>query len=102
MPVLCFIIHGIGTQTQEFFVPLRDGVLRELKGLVAERKRADSAAWQGVEAADLFQAYPLYWADVGTAQQANLFMRLYPDLVGQTSRLRRFWDAFVKFAPARS
>ncbi len=101
MPVLCFIIHGIGTQTQEYSAPLQEGIHRELKKLVALKRKTNRNTFQDVDATDLVDFRALYWGNVGTNAQAKLFRTLYPDLFGDSS-WKRWWNSVVKFAAARS
>lgn len=102
MPTLCFLIHGIGTQNQDYSVPMQEGIHRELRKVALEKQKTNSAKWTGVEPTSLVEFRPLYWANIGTSEQANLHRKLYPDLFGEASRFKRTWNSIMKFAPARS
>src|SRR5690606_1600978 len=101
MPTLCFIIHGIGSQSQDFATPLKQGIDRELQKIARERSRSQPAEWAGIDPANLVHYHSLYWANVGTDAQANLYRRLYPDYFNEASRWKRLGNALAGFSPAR-
>lgn len=101
MPTLCFIIHGIGSQTQDFADPLKKGIDRELQRLIKPRKKLRPAEWTGIEPSNLVTYHSLYWANIGTDAQANLYRNLYPDLFTEKSRVKGMWNAVTKFSPVR-
>jgi hypothetical protein len=101
MPVICFLIHGIGTQSQAYSDVLQQGIHRELENLIRSHQSKDpSGKWKGVRPAALVDFQPLYWADVGTAEQNNLYRRVYSDLFGAKGP-KKFWQTVTQYAPAR-
>ncbi len=102
MHTLCFFIHGVGSQSQDYADGLKKGLDHELRKLISQRCKADESKWAGLEPADIASYHVLYWANVGTDKQANLYRTLYPDFFAEKSRLKRIWNAVVKFSPARS
>lgn len=102
MAVLCFLIHGIGSQNQDYSDPLQRGVHRELERLVGEMAAADPAKWEGVDTTSFVDFHALFWANVGSNEQANLYRKLYPEYFGAKSWLKRAAQALLRFAPART
>jgi len=90
MPVLCFVIHGIGPQNQDYSNPLQQGVHREL------------VKWMGEKAVGMVDYEPLYWANIGSAEQNNLYRKVYPDLFGTTQIWKRSYQLVAQLAPVRS
>jgi hypothetical protein len=100
MAALCFLIHGIGSQPQDYSDPLQHGVHRALERTISERAKSDRN-WDNVEATSLVDFHALFWANIGTNDQANLYRKLYPEYFGATSWLRRASQTLFRFAPAR-
>lgn len=102
MPVICLIIHGIGTQDQNFSDPLQKGVHRQLTSLLDRQSKTDAKGWQTAKATDLVDFATLYWANVESDEQNNLYRTIYPDLFGTQSTLKKFFELGTKLAPVRS
>jgi len=102
MSVLCFIIHGVGTQDQSFSDPLQRGIDRKLEKMIAKKsKETNGERWQKLRAADLVDYEPIYWADIGSPEQTKLYRKIYPALFASGGRLKRFFQLATQFAPAR-
>ncbi|HWA25960.1 MAG TPA: lipase family protein [Lacunisphaera sp.] len=102
MPTLCFIIHGIGNQNQDFAEPLTAGVDQRLQKLIAVQKKNFPRDWTDVESTHLVSYHSLYWANIGTDAQANLYRTLYPELFAEQSRWKTLINAVAKYTPFRN
>jgi hypothetical protein len=101
MPTLCFIIHGIGSQSQDFADPLRKGVDQRLQQLIDTQTKSFPREWEKVQPSHLVTYHSLYWANIGTDAQANLYRNLYPQLFSERSWVKTVWNAATKYTPFR-
>ncbi|PWU19848.1 MAG: hypothetical protein C5B50_05310 [Verrucomicrobia bacterium] len=98
MATLCYIIHGIGAQTPDYSAPLQQGIHRKLTKLLRKlQKDPNAAKWKGLNAADLVRYEPIFYANIGAAEQNNLYLRIFPELFG-TRGPKKLLQHALKFA----
>jgi len=102
MSALCFVIHGIGTQDQGFSEPLQKGVHRKLVELVGEKAKVVGQKWASMNATELVDFETLYWADIGSDEQNNLYRKIYPELFGTKNELKKILQLATQLRPVRS
>lgn len=102
MSVLCFIIHGIGTQDQAFSDPLQKGVHRKLEKLIRKKAADNPGKWANVKATELVDFETLYWANIESNEQNNLYRKIYPKLFGTESKLKKAWQFVTQLGGVRS
>lgn len=102
MSVICFIIHGIGTQDQAFSDPLQKGVHRELVKLIRKKAKEDEQKWANVKPAELVDFETLFWANIESNEQNNLYRKIYPELFGTENKLKKVWQFVTQLAEVRS
>src|SRR5687768_9835489 len=91
MKVICFIIHGIGEQNQKFSLPMREGVVKQLRKIDG-----------GNDAVSHLEFYDLYWANEGSDFQDNLYRSIYPGLYSQAGVLKRWLQLAKNLGPLRA
>ena len=102
MSVLCFVIHGIGTRDHGFSVPLQKGVHRKLVKLIRKKAKDDAQKWANINATEVVDFETLYWANIGSDEQNNLYRKIYPELFGTESKLKKVLQLVTQLAPVRS
>ncbi len=98
-PVICLITHGIGSQDPNFSEPLRKGIQRRLRKLIRKKTKQDPQTWSGVTPEQTVEFRSLYWADVASNEQDELYRTVYPHLF-EAGPLRKTLG-FFRFDPAR-
>jgi hypothetical protein len=101
VPTLCFIIHGIGAQTPEFSDPLQRGIHRKLEEVVRKKQKSGDKKWAGLNAEQLVDFHPIYYANIGGAEQKNLYRKIFPELFGTERWLKKALQHFFRFAFVR-
>jgi hypothetical protein len=98
MPTICFIIHGIGSQEEKFADVLQRSVHRCVYELMLKKTNKASQA-EAVQADVYYQ--PIFWADIGSAEQNDLYRKIYPQLFTLQSPVTAIWQLWRHLAPAR-
>ena len=101
MKTLCFIIHGIGVQDNQYSNPLQNGIHNKLKEIV-KKKQSEDRDWDKICAEDLVDFHPIYWADIGSNEQNNLYRNIFPDLFGTKNKAKKFFQFLCYFPAVRS
>jgi len=101
MKVLCFIIHGIGSQDPDFAKPLKEGVHKQLVKLLHRKKDKSISEGKPLSPADVVEFRELYWANIGSAEQDELYRRLYPEYYAD-SMIGKIKSTLKELSPLRS
>jgi hypothetical protein len=95
MRVVCFFIHGIGTQDQNFSNLLKTGIHAKLMEL---NKRRNTEGKKNFDYTNDVDFEPIYWANLGSNEQDNLYRKVFPELYSENS----FFKKFQQYATMRS
>ena len=80
MKIVCFIIHGVGSQHPNFAVKFRQTIDKRIKRLIKKKTAKGSAVWKRItQPSQLVEYHELYWANVTAPEQDDLYRKVCPE-----------------------